>query len=353
MENSCFIPKKIRVGYQNRKDTYSGKLAYVIYYDEKNKIRKEPSWNSWRDQAINPDEFNNELMEGFVLNKKTGDYVDWWHRQAYIRVFDPRGFEIEITVNNLLYILENCDSIKGKGLIGRFCYGWVGTDLVLLPENSKSYQESKKYTDTLYCNKKIKKSELQEGKVYLDKKNNKLLYLGYHKHFYIYPEWLKKQYNHIEEAQYEGYCHHYIYLKDLDRWNKDSYQYSFKQTNNFKPIDICNDDVDYSIIMDDFNRMTSFTGKVVCSYTEKELKEALKNCKDGFYIYENKSEYRKEKVYLKKISDDTVLYHERNIYVDKDLKYTINEIARISNFCYYADCVNGNIIKKEKYLELN
>ena len=48
--NGCFIPKKIKVGFQERKDTYSGKLAYVIYYDEKNNLRKEQSWNSWRDK---------------------------------------------------------------------------------------------------------------------------------------------------------------------------------------------------------------------------------------------------------------------------------------------------------------
>lgn len=32
---SIYIPKKIKVGYQNRSDTYTKKLAYVIYYDEK------------------------------------------------------------------------------------------------------------------------------------------------------------------------------------------------------------------------------------------------------------------------------------------------------------------------------
>ena len=157
MNNGCFIPKKIKVGYQERENTYSGKLAYIIYYDEKNKLRKENSWKSWREEEIPPDDFNNELLEGFVLNKKSGDYHgDWFNsRQAYIRVFDPRGFEIEITVNNLLYILENCDCIKGKGLVGRFCYGWYGTELILLPECSEAYRESKKYTENLFGNKSI------------------------------------------------------------------------------------------------------------------------------------------------------------------------------------------------------
>lgn len=73
------------MGFQTRNDTYTKKLAYVIYYDEKGKLRKEPSWNSWRDKKIDPEEFDNVPTEGFVLNKKVGGYAgDWGNfRQAY------------------------------------------------------------------------------------------------------------------------------------------------------------------------------------------------------------------------------------------------------------------------------
>lgn len=70
MKSNIFIPKKINVGYQNRSGTYTGKLAYIIYYDEKGVLRKERSWNGWRDEDIPNDEFDNEPTEGFVLNKK-------------------------------------------------------------------------------------------------------------------------------------------------------------------------------------------------------------------------------------------------------------------------------------------
>ena len=70
MNSSIFVPKTINVGYQNRSGTYTGKLAYIIYYDEKGKLRKEASWNSWRDNKIPNDEFDNIPTEGFVLNKK-------------------------------------------------------------------------------------------------------------------------------------------------------------------------------------------------------------------------------------------------------------------------------------------
>ena len=49
LKSNLYIPKKIHVGYQNRSDTYTSKLAYVIYEDEKGVIRKKDSWDKWID----------------------------------------------------------------------------------------------------------------------------------------------------------------------------------------------------------------------------------------------------------------------------------------------------------------
>jgi hypothetical protein len=69
--------------------------------------------NTSKNKEIIPVEYTNEPLDGFVLNKKVGGYKsDWNFRQAYCRVYDPRGFEFEITIPNLLYILENANSIK-------------------------------------------------------------------------------------------------------------------------------------------------------------------------------------------------------------------------------------------------
>ena len=98
-----FIPKKINVGFQKRNDTYTGKLAYVIYYDETGKLRKETSWNGWRDKKIPNEEFDNVPTEGFVLNKSAGGVehsYGWDTRKSYCRVYDPRGFEFEIGIEN-------------------------------------------------------------------------------------------------------------------------------------------------------------------------------------------------------------------------------------------------------------
>ena len=187
MKSNIFIPKTINVGFQNRNDTYTKKLAYVIYYDQKGVLRKETSWNSWRDKKIEPKQFENQPTSGFVLNKKVGDYVsDWNHRQAYVRVYDPRDFEFEITIENLLYILENASSIKGKGLEGDFIYGWNGKDLILIPTDSPDYKEISQFNEILHNPEKIKSKDLILGATYQTKNNEEWIYLG---KFDLYSTW--------------------------------------------------------------------------------------------------------------------------------------------------------------------
>lgn len=172
-----FIPDRLRVGYQKRGDTFTGQLAYVIYYDLKGVLRKEKSWQSWRDNKIEPKDFDNVPTEGFVLNKKVGGYKSSWnYRDAHVRVYDPRDFEFEISVPNLLFILTQCDCSRGKGLEGKFVYAWEGTELILLPERCEDYQNSKKYT--VLQAQTVKAKELQPGASYVTKKQVCLTYLG-------------------------------------------------------------------------------------------------------------------------------------------------------------------------------
>lgn len=197
MNSTIFIPKKIKVGCQHRDDTYTKKLAYVIYYDNKGVLRKEKSWRGWihdtdeeyqkwvngkyetvKRPGIKPEDFENVPTEGFVLNKKVGGTSNGWdHRQTYCRVYDPRGFEFEITIPNLLFILENASAIKGKGLEGKFVYGWEGKDIVLIPEESPEYKGMLEYTDNQ--NIKMKKNDFVPGLQYMTKRNEIKTYLGF------------------------------------------------------------------------------------------------------------------------------------------------------------------------------
>jgi len=184
MNNQLTIPKTIKVGFQNRSDTYTGKLAYVIYIDSKGVLRKEASWESWRDKKIEPQEFKNEPTDGFVLNRGVGgarQSYGWNARNEYIRVYDKRCFEFEISVANLLFILQECSAIKGKGLEGEFVYAWNGTELVLLPFDCPEYKQSVEHCELQL--KKISAKDVEAGCTYLTKDKEEVMYLGRHTWF--------------------------------------------------------------------------------------------------------------------------------------------------------------------------
>jgi len=181
MNNTLTIPKSIKAGFQERKDTYSKKLAYVIYTDSKGKLRKENSWNSWISKDIPAEDYDNIPMSGFVLNRNVGGTrrsYSWNARVEKVRVYDPRGFEIEIDIENMLFILEECSSIKGKGLEGEFIYSWNGPCLVLLPTSSQEYIESTKFN--VLQTEKVTAADMVVGSSYLTKKKDKVIYMGRH-----------------------------------------------------------------------------------------------------------------------------------------------------------------------------
>lgn len=224
MKTNIFIPKKIKVGFQERSDTYTKKLAYIIYYDQANKLRKETSWQGWRDKNIEPEDYDNEPTSGFVLNKKVGGYQSYYNmRQTYTRVYDPRGFEFEITIPNLLYILENTSSIKGKGLEGEFVYGWDGKDLLLIPTIAPEYQEMQKLATTLYDGEPIKAKDLILGATYAIATGEEWVYMGkselweYETNIYYEPnEHHYSWYYSTRSSLYDGW----LYPLD-DTWERD------------------------------------------------------------------------------------------------------------------------------------
>lgn len=167
MNENLFIAPKIKVGFQKRNDTYTGKLGYVIYYDLSGKIHKEASWESWRDKKIDPVEFNNKPINGFTINEDVSHGWHWGRGRTMIRIHDPRDFEIEVTADNLIGILMHTDCNK-RGLQGEFVYAWSGKELVLLPTNSEQYQKSVQYTENL--GKTVKSKDMIVGAVYAVKR---------------------------------------------------------------------------------------------------------------------------------------------------------------------------------------
>ena len=178
MTAQLFIPDKIKVGFQKREGTFTGTLAYVIYYDEKNKLRKESSWNTWRDTSIEPLEFDNTPMNGFIFNKGIQRSSEWFGSgRSVFRVFAPHDFEFEINSDNLINLLMHSDVSK-REILEQCVFAWAGTELVLLPTNSVEYQQSIEYTAKQ--SQKVSTKELVRGRRYNRKKSSTIeTYIGY------------------------------------------------------------------------------------------------------------------------------------------------------------------------------
>lgn len=185
MQTNLFIPKAIHVGFCKRGGTFDGQLAYVTYEDEKGKMRKEVSWNNWRDKKIDPVKHTNEPRSGYKIERSVQRYRGWSSSgRSMVRIYDDRGFEFEITVDNLVGILSYSSIDKGE-IMGDYVFAQAGAELVLLPIECEEYQESISHTNKQ--DNKVKASELVPGKVYEKKKSEeRMVYVGR----YEWHEWI-------------------------------------------------------------------------------------------------------------------------------------------------------------------
>lgn len=176
--DNLYIPKSIKVGYQERSDTYTGNLAFLTFQTPQGTISQEKTWKRWIHKEMG--DFDNKPIEGIVLNKGVGLRGGGRNRRtSKIRVYDPRGWEIEITVENLMFILEQNNCIAGKGIEGEFVYAWSPgfRQLYLLPTKVQEYEKSQKYT-ALQHHEKLTLKDLIPGAGYKSTNNEDFIYLG-------------------------------------------------------------------------------------------------------------------------------------------------------------------------------
>jgi len=282
-QQQLLIPTTIKVGYQNRSDTYTGKLAYVIYTDHKGVLRKEKSWESWRDKKIKASDYDNEPTDGFVLNRGVGGArrsYGWNARNEYIRVYDPRGFEFEISIANLLFILREGACSPGKGLEGQFVYAWDGTELVLLPVASQDYQNCKNFTDLQ--SQGVHAKDLVDGASYTTKKQDVLTYLGKFDYHFMLEMQHRSDYSNGNrsvtlqprtKADTKGQIKVYVF------WSGKEFVY----LKELKSLAVRNGDTiadDYAKLVDKYNK--SAHGAKAVKMFLKDVAESKKD-KDGYY----------------------------------------------------------------------
>ncbi|MFA7219324.1 MAG: hypothetical protein WC119_02335 [Synergistaceae bacterium] len=286
MRTKLNIPSRIRVGFQKRKDTYTGKLAYIYSMSKDGKRKDEPkSWTSWRDHGIAAKEFDNTPMEGFVLNRDVGGTqrsYDWNARRERVRVYDPRDFEFEITVENVLLILQECSSIKGKGLEGQFVLAWSGSSVVLLPVGCEEYNVAMEFQDLK--GKKLGKDEVVEGCTYLNKDKENLMYMGRHPWFHNIP----KGYYHCKNTLTGQKKHIFLKMDSIIGKNKRDI-YNYKVENGFTNLATRTSDTPIPEYAREYEKLmkTTFVSTPAKLITDKPTFEVI--TKD-YYYYTNSEE---------------------------------------------------------------
>lgn len=328
MKEKLYIPTKLKVGFNLRQDTYTGKLGYVIYHDGK-VWRKETGWESWRQKAgqelqqwnpntqrheklvlgpdFNPLEIDNVPTEGFVLNKKAGGYSSGWnHRATYCRVYDPRGFEFEISIPNLLFILQECNAMKGKGLEGEFVYSWEGKDLVLLPVGCEDYRLSSNFTKMQAG--KVSTKELEVGCTYKTKQLENLVYVGKFNwyHYYSNSVDIKKS---------------FIFYDKKDGFREYSGLSSFSAKVNDVPVD------NYADMMDKFNNSNNYGSLIGYSTIPFRIKT-----QERYHYYGNS----KDEMAMIEIAPNTFEIYK----VGFNLEYTGNYNYRVKSY----DIVTNKVV---------
>ncbi len=312
--SNLFIPKRIRVGFQKREGTYTNKLAYVIYYDAKGKLRKETSWQSWRDDKIKAEEFENTPRDGFVLNKGIRRY-NWSHfgsNRSYIRIYDTRGIEFEVTPENLIGLLMETNCSK-RGLEGEFVYAWCGKELVLLPCSSEEYGEAVKNTERQ--GKKISARDLKPGCSYTTKKGEEVIYMG------RFPWFTMSQYSYEQKSNTRTSKKRHIFAQ-VNEWRghgkkPTQVEYTFlpkgdasflAELNSEDPVQ------NYAALVDQFNG--DVHSSVIEKWETKPLKPTeswLELKKDGYHSYLKRAHFTK-------MVDGVVIFWNMSVIRDSDDK---------------------------------
>lgn len=333
------IPTQLKVGYQQRKDTYSGKLAYVTYIDKKGKVAKHTSWEHWRSKEMDVNDYDNVPVEGFVLNKRVGGHKSGWNfRQTKCRVFDPRGFEIEISMENLLFILQECTSTKGKGLEGEFVYAWEGPELILLPVCCEDYKAS---SELIEKTEKISVKDLKVGSAYKGKESDYMVYIG-KMEWYL---WQDKQ-----EVSSVGYSRRYRNWDELKKVKLptffDPHDRVFRGYKNMDKLDYL---IDTDVItMDDVAGYCE-NFKETSAYQNQFIKElAINDTLEEWKKYVEKDDIYSWGNYLimKRPTDENIIVMKGNRTKSYQGK-TYTEWLNMKKVSYYTSQEERECIEKE------
>jgi hypothetical protein len=139
---SIRIFDKLYLGVQSRKGSVAH--GYMIPYEDNAAGRKRMAnvdhWGREKSRVI----LENKPISGFKVSRAQR-HAGWKNVITSIMMEDPRGFEIEITMTNLVMLTDNA-LIQNGEILQECVWARDGSFNVLLPVNSEPYKEAKENT---------------------------------------------------------------------------------------------------------------------------------------------------------------------------------------------------------------
>ena len=166
---------KAYVNFQNYNESLP--LGQLTHYEEKAPATSKKRMEQCDSRSSKDSEgviFDNVPMVGFRISRSQRR-LGWNNRSEVIQIEDPRGFEVQITIANLIMLTDN--NLLENGEILRECiWGRDGNNNVLLPVNSEPYKQALENLDRIASS--VRPKSVEVGNEVLLKNGNIGRYMG-------------------------------------------------------------------------------------------------------------------------------------------------------------------------------
>jgi len=141
---NIFIPNKWYCGFKSNGSEVP--LGFIIPdIDDDKGIKNRAKVDAWRSKSINAVSFDNTPVMGFKVARSI-TRGGWRSTTEILRVEDPRGFELEITVANFIMLMSN-NMIDNGEIMAECVWAREGERIRLLAVNSEPYLEAMENTN--------------------------------------------------------------------------------------------------------------------------------------------------------------------------------------------------------------
>lgn len=221
------IFEKMYVGFQ--RDRYRTNenpriLGFAVPYDQtKASKNRQKTVDNWRQKDIEPRILENSPTRGFRLLEVVSRYST---SNKLFRVLDPRGFELEISSDNLLDIALASTIVKGE--IVEECVWASSNGVYLLPTSDARYALHKKSS-------KEGPTKITEGGYYTSVGNmiSVFRFEGIHQHTYLDIEHKAIKGKLIVDPTYSTYWSSKRYKVEIDEYESNV---KIKMNTGGKPV---------------------------------------------------------------------------------------------------------------------